>query len=190
MNGDSPPRLINAEDLIGYHGATTYQNYTYGASNTAVHRFRDATFPYASGLGRPSRRRQGLAMRQSTIMEKHREASLALRKAEELQEQAALAENSREQTEGLILTLESLTAKGERAKAQNRMERFARVNRAKIVVSSALRGGEGDRDEILCEAIAELNSSTEVEEEVMTDLGDSSWDEVPEPVIAMSESDQ
>ncbi len=126
-------------------------------------------------------------MRQATILEKHSEASLALRKSEELQEQAVLAENSREQTEGLILTLESLTSKGERARKQNRMERFAR---AKIIVSSALRGGEGDRDEILCSALAELNSSTEVEEEVMTDLGDSSWDDVLEPVLAMSEADQ
>ena len=128
-----------ADNLIGYQGNTSYQQWSYSATNKAIHKFRDATFPYASGLGRPSRHRQGLAMRQATILEKHSEASLALRKSEELQEQAVLAENSREQTEGLILTLESLTSKGERARKQNRMERFAWVNRAKIIVSSALR---------------------------------------------------
>ncbi len=119
MNSDSAPRLINADDLIGHQGTTSYQQWSYSASNKAVHKFRNAIFPYASGLGRPS---QGLVIHQTRIMEKHSEASLALREAEELQEQAVLAENSREEREGLILTLEFLTLKGERALPETKQD--------------------------------------------------------------------
>ncbi len=80
-------------------------------------------FAYVSGLGRHSRHHQILMIGQKKTKDLSDSDHLAnnlLSRAEELQEVTAL--------EGLIQTLESLTAKGERALRENRMDRFAQVN--------------------------------------------------------------
>ena len=108
-----------------YSPGGRYQRESYYASNQAVKAFRKSVFAYGSGFGRPSHRCQSLMIRQKQTKD-HCLASSLLRGG--LQEVATLAPNSREQQEGLIQTLESLIAKGERALRENRMERFARVN--------------------------------------------------------------
>ena len=86
--------------------------------------------------------------------------------------------------------LQVLTAKGERARIQGRLNHVARLNQAKQEVISALRGGM-TRDIVLWSATQKIKSSTEeeFEEEVLLSCPssqDSSIDQLPEPVFALN----
>ena len=195
--GDYIPRSLNHGEEIFYQCG---ENMTPAATDAtwdayvATDVFNEHRFEYVQSLRRPTRRRISGAQRayqQNQLYLHNMRAAGLIDHAIEVRQNESLSMQALDLQQDLVSVLRVLTAKGERARIQGRLNRVARLNRAKQEVISALRGGL-TRDVVLWSATQEIGSSTEeeLEEEVMPSCPssqDSSMDRLPEPVFALND---
>ena len=176
-----PPKILSMEDTeMG--GQATWK--AHGKRES----FNIGVGEYLKTIQGATRRRTCMGERTRMARSLHRrnvKAYDAIRLAQEVHEDAAVADYSQEVQTSLVSSLEALTSKAERARRAGHMDRYLQIHLTKVRVSSSLRGGQPDRPEALLLAEAELDAPTDIEWEIMGDLSssqDSTWENLPEPV--------